>query len=175
VALKKARKVTAGSPRDPADPNAPFTGLAFKMINDKYGNLTFVRVYSGVLKSGDTVMNTTKGEKERIGRMFQMHADKRDEIKEVYAGDIAAFVGLKDTGTGDTLAAPEDPVILERMASGPSSTSPSAEDQEGEKVTSACRSWPAKTPPCACARTRRRARPSSRAWASCTLRSSSIA
>jgi elongation factor G len=86
------------------------------MINDKYGNLTFVRVYSGVLKSGDTVLNTTKGEKERIGRMFQMHADKRDEIKEVYAGDIVAFVGLKDTGTGDTLAAPEDPVILERMA-----------------------------------------------------------
>ena len=94
----------------------PFSALAFKMINDKYGNLTFVRVYSGVLRSGDTVLNTTKDGKERIGRMFQMHADKRDEIKEVYAGDIAAFVGLKDTTTGDTLAAPEDPVILERMA-----------------------------------------------------------
>ena len=100
----------------PANPNAPFAGLAFKIINDKYGTLTFVRVYAGTLKSTDTVMNTTKGHKERIGRMFQMHADKRAEIKEVHAGDIAAFVGLKDTGTGDTLAAAEDPVILERMS-----------------------------------------------------------
>jgi elongation factor G len=96
--------------------DGPFAGLAFKIINDKYGNLTFVRVYSGVLRSGDQVLNTTKGHKERIGRMFQMHADKREEIKEVFAGDIAAFVGLKDTGTGDTLASPEDPVVLERMA-----------------------------------------------------------
>ena len=96
--------------------DGPFAGLAFKIINDKYGNLTFVRVYSGVLRQGDMVMNTTKGHKERIGRMFQMHADKREEIKEVVAGDIAAFVGLKDTGTGDTLASQEDPVVLERMA-----------------------------------------------------------
>jgi elongation factor G len=100
----------------PANPEAPFAGLAFKIINDKYGTLTFVRVYSGMLKSGDTVMNTTKGHRERIGRMFQMHADKRAEIKEVSAGDIAAFVGLKDTGTGDTLAGAEDQVVLERMA-----------------------------------------------------------
>jgi elongation factor G len=100
----------------PANPDAPFAGLAFKIINDKYGTLTFVRVYSGMLKSGDTVMNTTKGHRERIGRMFQMHADKRAEIKEVSAGDIAAFVGLKDTGTGDTLAGAEDQVVLERMA-----------------------------------------------------------
>ncbi len=100
----------------PANPAAPFAGLAFKIINDKYGTLTFVRVYSGTLKSGDTVMNTTKDSKERIGRMFQMHADKRAEIKEVSAGDIAAFVGLKDTGTGDTLASSDDPVVLERMA-----------------------------------------------------------
>ena len=99
-----------------ADPNAPFAGLAFKIINDKYGALTFVRVYAGTLKSGDTVMNTTKDSRERIGRMFQMHADKRAEIKEVSAGDIAAFVGLKDTGTGDTLASSDDPVVLERMA-----------------------------------------------------------
>src|SRR4051812_44020616 len=99
-----------------ADPAASFAGLAFKIINDKYGTLTFVRVYAGTLKSGDMVMNTTKGHRERIGRMFQMHADKRAEIKEVEAGDIAAFVGLKDTGTGDTLASNDDPVILERMA-----------------------------------------------------------
>ena len=102
--------------RIPANPKAPFAGLAFKIINDKYGTLTFVRVYAGTLKSGDMVMNTTKGHRERIGRMFQMHADKRAEIKEVEAGDIAAFVGLKDTGTGDTLASSEDPVVLERMA-----------------------------------------------------------
>jgi elongation factor G len=102
--------------RIPANPDAPFAGLAFKIINDKYGTLTFVRVYAGTLKSGDTVMNTTKGHRERIGRMFQMHADKRAEIKEVVAGDIAAFVGLKDTGTGDTLASSDDPVVLERMA-----------------------------------------------------------
>ena len=100
----------------PANSTAPFAGLAFKIINDKYGTLTFVRVYAGTLKSGDTVMNTTKDHKERIGRMFQMHADKRAEIKEVHAGDIAAFVGLKDTGTGDTLASADDPVILERMS-----------------------------------------------------------
>ncbi|HEY5299780.1 MAG TPA: elongation factor G, partial [Acetobacteraceae bacterium] len=99
-----------------ADPDAPFAGLAFKIINDKYGTLTFVRVYAGTLKSGDTVLNTTREHRERIGRMFQMHADKRAEIKEVHAGDIAAFVGLKDTGTGDTLASEKDPVILERMA-----------------------------------------------------------
>ncbi len=99
-----------------ADPNAPFAGLAFKIVNDKYGTLTFVRVYAGTLKTGDTMMNTTKEHKERVGRMFQMHADKRAEIKEVAAGDIAAFVGLKDTTTGDTLASPTDPVVLERMA-----------------------------------------------------------
>ena len=102
--------------RIPANPKAPFAGLAFKIINDKYGTLTFVRVYAGTLKTGDTVMNTTKDHRERIGRMFQMHADKRAEIKEVGAGDIAAFVGLKDTGTGDTLASADDPVVLERMA-----------------------------------------------------------
>ena len=99
-----------------ADTKAPFAGLAFKIINDKYGTLTFVRVYAGTLKTGDTVMNTTKDHRERIGRMFQMHADKREEIKQVEAGDIAAFVGLKDTGTGDTLASADDPVVLERMA-----------------------------------------------------------
>lgn len=100
----------------PAKEDAPFAALAFKIINDKYGNLTFIRVYAGVIRSGDTFMNTTKGHKERIGRMFQMHADKREEVKEIYAGDIVAVVGLKDTGTGDTLADAADPVVLERMA-----------------------------------------------------------
>nr|WP_220791784.1 elongation factor G [Gluconacetobacter dulcium] len=100
----------------PVDPNGKFAGLAFKIINDKYGTLTFVRVYRGVLRSGDSVLNTTKDHKERIGRIFQMHADKRQEVKEVHAGDIAAFVGLKDTQTGDTLADAADPVVLERMS-----------------------------------------------------------
>ena len=118
VAAEEGQEETdlTGRRRIKADPNAPFSGLAFKIINDKYGALTFVRVYSGTLKSGDTVLNTTREGKERVGRMFQMHADKRAEIKEVHAGDIAAFVGLKDTGTGDTLASAEDPVVLERMA-----------------------------------------------------------
>ncbi len=116
VAPEEGQDETADRANIPADPDAPFAGLAFKIINDKYGNLTFVRVYRGTLRQGDMVMNTTKGHRERIGRMFQMHADKRDEIKEVIAGDIAAFVGLKDTGTGDTLASNDDPVVLERMA-----------------------------------------------------------
>ncbi|UPY35272.1 elongation factor G [Sediminicoccus sp. KRV36] len=116
VAPEEGQDETAERRIIPVKTDGPFAGLAFKIINDKYGNLTFVRVYSGVLRQGDMVMNTTKGHKERIGRMFQMHADKREEIKEVIAGDIAAFVGLKDTGTGDTLASQEDPVILERMA-----------------------------------------------------------
>ena len=116
VATEEGDDEHAERRRIKADPSAPFAGLAFKIINDKYGTLTFVRVYAGTLKSGDTVMNTTKDHRERIGRMFQMHADKRAEIKEVHAGDIAAFVGLKDTGTGDTLASQQDQVILERMA-----------------------------------------------------------
>jgi elongation factor G len=116
IALEEGEDETVERRRIKANPNAPFAGLAFKIINDKYGTLTFVRVYAGTLKSSDTVMNTTKGHRERIGRMFQMHADKRAEIKEVTAGDIAAFVGLKDTGTGDTLASSDDPVVLERMA-----------------------------------------------------------
>ncbi|APH54639.1 Protein translation elongation factor G (EF-G) [Granulibacter bethesdensis] len=116
VAAEEGEDEAADRRRIPAKVDAPFSGLAFKIINDKYGTLTFVRVYSGVLRSGDSVLNTTKGHKERIGRIFQMHADKRAEIKEVFAGDIAAFVGLKDTGTGDTLASQDDPVVLERMA-----------------------------------------------------------
>ncbi|XAO71848.1 MAG: elongation factor G [Acetobacteraceae bacterium] len=99
----------------PVDPDGKFAGLAFKIISDKYGTLTFVRVYRGVLNAGDTVINTIKGHKERVGRMFQMHADKRQEVKSVAAGDIAAFAGLKDTVTGDTLADASDPVVLERM------------------------------------------------------------
>ena len=99
-----------------AKDEAPFAALAFKIMTDPYvGQLTFLRVYSGVLNSGDTVMNSVKGQKERIGRLLQMHANERKEIKFVEAGDIAAAVGLKDVTTGDTLCATDAPIILERM------------------------------------------------------------
>ncbi|RYH28948.1 MAG: elongation factor G, partial [Alcaligenaceae bacterium] len=98
------------------DDNEKFSALAFKLMSDPFvGQLTFVRVYSGVLKSGDTVYNPAKGKKERIGRILQMHANNREEIKEVLAGDIAAVVGLKDVTTGETLCGPDDHIMLERM------------------------------------------------------------
>ena len=96
--------------------NEPFSALAFKIATDPFvGTLTFARVYSGVLTSGDAVLNSVKGKKERVGRMVQMHANQRDEIKEVRAGDIAALIGMKDVTTGDTLCSIEKPIILERM------------------------------------------------------------
>ena len=94
----------------------PLSMLAFKIANDPFvGSLTFARIYSGKLESGSSVMNTVKDKRERIGRMLQMHANSREEIKEAFAGDIVALVGMKDTTTGDTLCATESPVILERM------------------------------------------------------------
>lgn len=99
-----------------ASDSEPFSALAFKVMNDPFvGNLTFFRVYSGTLKSGSYVYNSSKGEKERIGRILQMHANQRKEITEVYAGEIAAAVGLKDTFTGDTLCDEKSKVILEKM------------------------------------------------------------
>jgi elongation factor G len=96
--------------------DGPFSALAFKIITDPYvGRLTFFRVYSGVLKSGSYVYNSTKEKKERIGRLLQMHADKREDLDECYAGDILAAVGLKFTTTGDTLCSYEHPVVLESM------------------------------------------------------------
>ena len=101
--------------RSAAD-DEPFAGLAFKIMTDPYvGQLIFFRVYSGVVKSGDTVYNPIKGRKERIGRMLQMHANQREEIKEVRAGDIAAAVGLKEATTGDTLCDPQHEITLEKM------------------------------------------------------------
>ena len=99
-----------------SDDNIKFAALAFKVMSDPYvGKLTFFRVYSGMLNKGSYVYNATKGKKERIGRLLQMHANDREEISEVYAGDIAAAVGLKDTSTGDTLCDESDIVILEKM------------------------------------------------------------
>ncbi len=99
-----------------ADDGEKFSALAFKLMTDPFvGQLTFIRVYSGVLKSGDTIYNPIKGKKDRIGRLLQMHANERDQIDEVRAGDIAACVGLKDVTTGETLCDPDNVIILERM------------------------------------------------------------
>ena len=99
-----------------ADDSESFSALAFKLMTDPFvGQLTFVRVYSGVLKKGDTVYNSVKGKKERIGRIVQMHANNREEIEEILAGDIAACIGLKEVTTGESLCDPSNPIILERM------------------------------------------------------------
>lgn len=99
-----------------ADDNMAFAGLAFKIMNDPFvGSLTFTRIYSGVLNKGDTMLNSTKEKKERVGRMMMMHSNNREEIEEAFAGDIIALAGLKDTTTGDTLCAVNDPVVLETM------------------------------------------------------------
>ncbi|WP_297720595.1 elongation factor G, partial [Intestinimonas sp.] len=100
----------------PADDNAPFSALGFKIATDPYvGRLSFIRVYSGVLNTGTSVLNSTKNQKERIGRILQMHANHREDIETVYSGDIAAVVGLKNSTTGDTLCDEKHPIILESM------------------------------------------------------------
>ena len=107
---------TGATTERPASDDAPFAGLAFKIMTDPFvGQLTFIRVYSGVMTSGMSVYNATKQRHERIGRLLKMHANKREEIKEVYAGDIAAAVGLKSVSTGDTICDEKKPVILEAM------------------------------------------------------------
>ena len=99
-----------------ADDNQPFSGLAFKIMNDPFvGTLTFTRIYSGTMKKGDGILNTTKGKKERIGRMMMMHSNNREEIAEAFAGDIIALAGLKDTTTGDTLSDAQKQIVLETM------------------------------------------------------------
>lgn len=99
-----------------ADDAMAFSGLAFKIMNDPFvGTLTFTRVYSGVLNKGDSILNSTKGKKERVGRMMMMHSINREEIEEAFAGDIIALAGLKDTTTGDTLCSQQEPVVLETM------------------------------------------------------------
>ena len=112
----KGELETGGETSRKASDEEAFSGLAFKIMTDPFvGQLIFFRVYSGVINSGDTIYNPIKGKKERIGRILQMHANQREEIKEVRAGDIAAAVGLKEATTGDTLCAPDNAIILERM------------------------------------------------------------
>jgi len=108
---------SGGDEERPADPKAPFSALAFKVMTDPYvGKLTYFRVYSGTLKAGDRILNTTTGRTERIGRILQMHANHREEREEIMAGEIAAGVGLKSTTTGDTLATDSAPIVLESMS-----------------------------------------------------------
>lgn len=114
-AVKGTKEDGSDISRKPSD-DAPFSALAFKVMSDPYvGQLTFVRVYSGVIHSGDNVLNATKGKKERIGRLLRMYANKREDIKSLYAGEIAAVIGLKNTVTGQSLCDSDQPIILESM------------------------------------------------------------
>ncbi|MDY4661761.1 elongation factor G [Pseudoflavonifractor capillosus] len=115
-AIKGTNPETGEEDERPADDNAPFSALAFKIMTDPFvGRLSFFRVYSGMLATGSSVLNATKNNKERMGRILQMHANHREDIEEVYAGDIAAAVGLKNTTTGDTLCDEKHPISLESM------------------------------------------------------------
>ena len=115
-AIKGVNPDTEEEDERPADDNAPFSALAFKIATDPFvGRLSFIRVYSGMLNTGTTVLNSTKKQRERIGRILQMHANHREDIEEVYSGDIEAAVGLKNTTTGDTLCDEKHPVVLESM------------------------------------------------------------
>src|SRR3990170_4896128 len=116
AAIKGINPDTEKEEERKADDNAPFSAIAFKIMTDPFvGQLTFFRVYSGYMAAGSYVYNATKQQKERVGRLLKMHANKREEIKEVYAGEIAAAVGLKSTITGDTLCDDDKPILLERM------------------------------------------------------------
>jgi len=115
-AIKGVNPKTDEEEERPSDDNAPFSALAFKIMTDPYvGRLSFVRVYSGMLNTGSSVLNATKGQKERIGRILQMHANHREDIETIYSGDIAGVIGLKNSTTGDTLCDEKHPIILESM------------------------------------------------------------
>ena len=164
----------------PSSDDEPFAALAFKIATDAFvGTLTFFRVYSGVIKSGDSIYNPVKHKKERVGRILQMHANSREEIKEVRAGDIAAAVGLKDVTTGDTLCDNRNVITLERMEFPDPviAVAVRAEDEggpgeDGHRAHEARRRGPRRS---ACPRTRNPDRRSSPAWVSCTSISSSTA
>jgi elongation factor G len=155
-----------------ADDKAAFAALAFKIATDPFvGTLTFFRVYSGKLESGTAVYNSVKEKKERIGRMVQMHANSREEIKEVLAGDIAAAVGLKDVTTGDTLCDLNKPIVLERMEFPEPVISVAVEPRskpDQEKWVLLWASWPRKIRLSVSGPMKRLARPSFPAWVSYT-------
>ena len=175
----RARERQAKPSARPSD-DEPFAGLAFKIMTDPFvGQLIFFRVYSGVVNSGDTIYNPIKGKKERIGRLLQMHANQREEIKEVRAGDIAAAVGLREATTGDTLCDPDnvDHPRADDLPRAGDLAGRRAEDQgrPGEDGHRAATAWRRKIRRSASTPTRKPARRSSPAWASCTWRSSSTA
>ena len=155
----------------PASDEAPFSALAFKIMTDPYvGKLAFFRVYSGTVNAGETVINATKGQRERMGRILLMHANHREDLQTAYSGDIAAAVGLKNTTTGDTLCDDKHQIVLENMSSpSPSSAWPSSPRPRParRRCPSPSPSWRKRTRPSRPIRTRRRARPSSPVWASC--------
>jgi elongation factor G len=161
----------------PADDKAPFSGLAFKIMDDPFvGSITFVRVYSGTVTSGTGVLNSVKDKTERVGRMLLMHANSREDVKEANAGDIVALASLKLTTTGETLCDPNHPVILERMEF----PDPVIEVAIEPKTKADRRRWAwrstasrRKIRRSACHLTTSPARPSSRAWANCTSKSKS--
>ena len=162
--------------RAPSD-SEPFAALIFKIMTDPYvGQLSFFRVYSGFLQTGFQVWSTTRQRKERIGRLLKMHANKREDIDGVYAGDIAAAVGLKNVSTGETICDPEAPVILESIDFPTPVISISVEPKtkaDQEKLGIALGKLAhRRTPPFRCARMRKRAKPSFPEWVSCTWRSS---
>jgi elongation factor G len=161
--------------RQPSE-DEPFSGLAFKIMSDPHlGKLHFVRVYSGVLESGSSVLNSVRDRRERVGKIYRMHANKREEISRVGAGDIVAVMGLKQTTTGETLCDEKNPIVLESMSfPAPVIAVASSRRPRPTSRSWAPRSsvWPRRTRPSRSARTRRRARPSSRAWVSSTWRSS---
>ena len=147
--------------------------LGFKTINDPFGKLGFIRIYSGHLKTGDTVLNPRTGKTERIGRLVKMHANKREDITEIYAGDICACVGLKELKTGDTLCSPNDPVALSAIKFPDTVISVAIEPKtkaDQEKMGMALAGWPMRTRRSRFGPMRSPGRRSSAAWASCTLR-----
>lgn len=160
--------------RHPTD-KEPFSALAFKIMTDPFvGQLVFFRAYSGVVKSGDSVYIPGKEKKERLGRILQMHANERREITEVYAGDIAAAVGVKDVTTGDTLSDPAHVIILERMVFPEPVISQAVEPKtkaDQERWASRWAGWRRRIRRSACAPMKSRGRRSSPAWANCTWRS----
>jgi len=159
-----------------SDDKEPFAALAFKIATDPFvGNLTFFRVYSGVVNTGDTVFNPVKSNRERLGRIVQMHANKREEIKEVRAGDIAAAIGLKDVTTGDTLCDPDNVIILERMEFPEPVISIAVEPKtkaDQEKMVWLWVVWRKKIHHSAYGLMKKPTRPSSQVWVSCTSTSS---
>ena len=164
----------------PASDDAPFSALAFKIMTDPFvGQLSFIRVYSGVMQSGSSVFNSTKGRTERVGRLLKMHANKREEIKEVYAGDIAAAVGLRSVSTGDTICDEKHQILLESMDFPEPVIALAIEPKtkaDQEKLGQGLGKLQAEDPDVPRgAPTSRPARSSSAAWASCTSRSSSTA